>query len=267
MPSDFVEVRPGDIISSAMINDLLRRLVAAEERIEELAGSIGLPNDPVAITGFTPDDEAMVGDVMTIEGRGFIFPPVGALGVPTNTVRITSSQIDAQVLNFLFNSSTTQLSFIVPTTINIGVATDVTIHVGNSDGDAQPRPYRLLPTTAPAVPPPAISGVFPLGRPDLTNIIFTAASANRVAVIQGQNFASQPTNNVVQFIVPGSGDTIPAPGEPPLQVAVTSSAEIQVTVPPIPQVPSSGTVPLVLSVRVVGNATPATRTINARRGG
>jgi hypothetical protein len=266
MASDFVEVRPGDIISSALINDVLKRLAAAEDRIEELAGSIGQTNDPVAITGLDPDGEVMVGDTLAIVGRGFMFPPVGPLNVPTNTVRIAGGAINVQVVNFLFDSSTTRLSFIVPTAINIGAPTDVTIQVENSTGESQPRPLRLLPAAVPAAPAPTITGVFPLGRPDLTNIIFTAASGTRIAVIEGQNFAALAANNVVQCVFPSTGDTVPAPGEPPLPVSVTSATEIQVTVPPIAQVPPFGTVPLVLSVRVTGNTTPATRAVNVRRG-
>lgn len=261
MANDFVEARPGDIISSALINDLQRRLAQLEERIEELAGSVGQPTDPVAITGFVPEDEVAVGQELTILGRGFTFPPV-ASGVPTNTVRIN----DVQVTSFLFDSSTTRLSFLVPTAVNVTAPTTVTIRVSNSAGEAQPRQYRLLPAAAPAVPAPTITGVFPLGRPDLTNIIFVAATATRTAVIQGANFASQPADNIVQFVIPGTGATVPAPGEPPLAVTVVSTSEIQVTIPPIGVVPPFGTIPLVLSVRVTGNPTPATRSVNVRRG-
>ena len=261
MPNDFVEARPGDIISSALFNDLLQRLALIEERVDQLEGSVGGGTDPVAITGFEPEDEVAVGQELTILGRGFLFPPVVS-GVPTNTVRLN----DTQVTSFLFDSSTTRLSFLVPAAAGGANPTNITVRVSNGAGEAQPRQYRLLPAVPSTVPQPTITGVFPLGSPDLTNIIFVATTTTRTAVIRGTNFSTQPNENIVQFVVPATGATVPAPGEDPLPVSVISTSEIQVAVPPIAAVPPFGSIPLVLSVRVHGNSSPATRPVNARRG-
>lgn len=261
MPSDFVEARPGDIISSALFNDLLQRLALIEERVDQLEGSVGSGTDPVAITGFEPDDEVAVGQELTILGRGFLFPPVVS-GVPTNTVRLN----DTQVTSFLFDSSTTRLSFLVPAAAGGANPTNVTVRVSNGAGEAQPRPYRLLPAVPSTVPPPTISNVFPLGNQELGNTIIISTTTTRTAVIRGANFSAQPNENIVQFVVPSSGATVPAAGADPLPVTFISTSEIQVAVPFIAAVPPFGSIPIVLSVRVQGNSTPATRPVNARRG-
>ena len=156
MAGNFTDVRPGQIISSALFNSLVTTLMTRMEdlegRVSDLEAGSGGGQAPVAITGFSPPTRQKVNETLAILGRGFAFPPAmpGNPPIPTNTVIING----VQVTSFLFDSSPERLSFNIPPSLNITTATQVTIQVSNGAGESEARPYTILPPDAQTVPQP-----------------------------------------------------------------------------------------------------------------
>jgi hypothetical protein len=261
MTGEFSEVRPGQIISSALFNSLFTTLMTRmddlEGRVDDLEAGSGGGADPVAITGFSPPSQAKVNETMAILGRGFTFPP-SAGGVPTNTVIING----VQITSFLFDSTIERLSFVIPPTLNITTPTSVTVEVSNELGEAQPRTYTLLPPDPITVPQPTVTQASPLNDPSLANTVIVG----QVAVIDGTNFLTDATKLTVTFTVPpaGGGTTHVYPVPQPSITAV-SDTKLQAMVPEILEVPIFGNRTVIVSVLCQGNATPGTKTIQARR--
>jgi hypothetical protein len=261
MAGEFMEVRPGQIISSALFNSLfttlMTRMEDLEARVADLEGGTGGGADAVAITGFSPPAQAKQNEVLAILGRGFIFPPLAA-GVPTNTLMLDGVQINA----FLFDSSTERLSFVIPAALAITTPTTITIQVGNELGESQPRTYLVLPPDPITVPQPTIAQVAPKSVPALSNTVIVG----QVAVVDGTNFLTDATTMTVAFTVPA-----PAGGSPhtyPVAttgVTAVSATRFEVMVPDMSEVPAVGNRVVILSVLAQGNAVAGTKTIQARR--
>lgn len=92
-------LRPGDVISS----DLLNRIIAKLNEHETLL-TASTPGSGLAISQLVPDDPYRIGDTITILGRDFQFS-IGAARVFLNTT---------QVLNFLPTSTDSRLQFVIP---------------------------------------------------------------------------------------------------------------------------------------------------------
>jgi hypothetical protein len=253
MTNPTLNVRPGDIISSALINSILDRLAEVEGQLADLELGGTPQQSDVMISGFESPGGAEVGTPMAIIGRGFIFPPLLTNGQPSNQVRLN----DTPITSFLFDSSDTRLSFLVPTSLPISAPTIVSVTVSNALGQAGPAPYTLLPQTAPTVPTPSITVVAPADNPALTNTIFVGNSAR----ITGTNFAATAAQNSVIFVVTGN----PTPYTPSGPLVMVSANQILVPVPNIAEVPIIGGLPVFVRLTVAGNTTPAERVVSARR--
>jgi hypothetical protein len=190
---------------------------------------------------------------MTIIGQGFVFPPQLINGQPSNQVRLNDTLISA----FLFDSSDTRLSFIVPTSLPISAPTIVSVTVSNALGQAGPVPYTLLPQTTPTTPVPSITVVAPASNPALTNTIFV----NQNALITGENFGASPAQNSVVFVVSANQASYTPAGP----ITMVSPNQLSVPVPNIIEVPATGSLPVFVRLTVTGNTTLAERVVSARR--
>ena len=264
MASDLIdEVRAGQVISSAVFNSLLTKVADLESRVKDLEDKpSGGGVDDVLITGFDPPGQVRLGEPLAIIGRGFVFPAMIAgvppsPSVPANTVMIN----DTQITNFLFDSTVNRLSFIVPTSLGFAASTVVTVSVSNQKGEAQPRTYTLLPPAVTTVPPPTITSVSPASQPGVPFVVIVGQDA----VIGGTNFLADKAKDHVSFTVafPGTPSmTFPVPTDSILDASPTL---LRIHVPDVPQVLPIMELPVVLSVRVDGNSTVASRTVMARR--
>ena len=266
MADAFSEVRPGQIISSALFNSLFTTLMTRmddlEGRIKDLeTGQPGGQQDPVAISGFSPPSQAKVNETLAILGRGFIFPPAmpGNPPIPTNTVIVNG----VQITTFLFDSSPERLSFQIPASLNITASTQVTIQVSNEAGESEVRTYTILPPDANPLPQPTITGVVPQSMPMAT---FTAITG-QVALIDGTNFLTDPAKMTVTFTVPTSGGGGPhVYTVEPSQLSALTAGHFNVVVPDITEASVFDTLTVILGVKVEGNSVAGTRAIQAMRG-
>ena len=261
MTGEFSEVRPGQIISSALFNSLVTTLMTRmddlEGRVEDLEEGAGTGADPVAITGFSPTSQQKVKKDLAILGRGFIFPPTES-GLPTNTVLINGFQITA----FLSDSAVDRLSFNLPQELNITTTTNVTVEVSNELGDAKPWTYTLQPPDPVTVPQPAVTGASPLSSPSLANTV----RIGEVAVIVGSNFLTDATKLAVSFsVLLGPGLPLHVYPVPQSGITAVDDMHVQAMVPDMTEVPPTGNRSVIVSVLCEGNPTPGTKTIQARR--
>jgi hypothetical protein len=242
-------VRPGDIISSELINFVLTQLQLLDGRVGKLETG-GASGSQVVITGFDPPSQIAAGQILSVQGNNFAFPP------DQNQVTVDGTPI----LTFRPDSTSSLLRFIVPTTLTIPLdGRNVIIRVQNSQGEAAAL-YRLLPVITAPGNPPAISTATPVSGP----FIFV----NQALLITGQNFAANPLNNLIRFritVSTGVQQVYPQGGAVlNINVANSNTRQIEVTVPDIVEVPSGQSRPVTLEVGV-GAQVPAALTINIRR--
>jgi hypothetical protein len=260
-----MEVRPGQVISSAVFNSLFATLMTRmgdlEDRVADLEAGSGGGADPVAITGFSPPSQAKVNEALAILGRGFIFPPSTPgtpTPVPTNTVIVNGVQMTL----FLADSTTERLSFLIPPSLNITTPTVVTVQVSNELGESQPRTYTILPPDPITAPQPTITGVAPQSNP----LNLSTAIVGQIAVVDGTNFLTDATKMTVTFTVPP-----PVGGSPHVytvessQLSALTATRFNVMVPEITEVPALDSKVVIVGVRVEGNSLAGTRAIQAYR--
>jgi hypothetical protein len=253
-------VRPGDVISSDLINRMIALLNDHDTR---LAGSSSGSTTNV-ITGFAPDPQTgqNVGRTLTIFGD-FDFP------LDPNTVSIDGVPIAPSA--FLSGSNNTQITFIIPSSILVtGTTRPVIVRVVNSKGTAE-RTYTLKPQVA--------------GAPDptITNIVDNASQSailttNLPALITGLHFASPAVNNRVRLIFnPGPSQTA-FPSDPGGSLAIDpansvinpapASSTLMVTMPQVgpPLIPTVGP-PVIahLELTALGANNPTGRDVNIAR--
>ena len=173
-------VRPGDVISS----DLLNRIIALLNQHDTLIGSG--PSTPTnLLTGFDPPAEQNVGSNLTVFGQ-FDFP------LTTNNLSIDG--IPIAPAQFLLGSGATQIRFKIPESIVVPPSTtkSVKVRVINSKGIGELN-YQLKPKAA-GPPDPTISAAV-----DHASGILPLRSQNN-ARITGKNFASPAAQNRVRLI-------------------------------------------------------------------
>lgn len=244
MLNPFDDVRPGDVISSSLMNYILDKLSELDGRVGDLeGGSSG--GGQVAITAFNPPNQVEVGQLLTIIGSNFAYPPGG------NSVTIDNTP----VATFEPDSTSAQLRFVVPRSISAPPGgRNVTIRVSNPNGSDQ-RLYRLLPEVPVAGNPPVILDVQPLGG--------GLIQVNQPVIITGQNFAATPAENIITFqITTATGTNVYS--NPTIDPAQTNATQIVVTVPDITEIPIGNTAPVTLRVGV-GAHVPAARNITVIR--
>jgi hypothetical protein len=236
-------VQPGDIISSNLINSILSRL----QQLEDLMAQGSTPSQ-VVITGFEPSDQVPMGQVLAVNGNNFAFPPTD------NTVTVGGQP----VTNFELGSTSTRLSFIVPTTIpdvTSGGKQVVVIIATPTKGTTQAG-YKVLPALATTGNPPTI-----------TNITRTDGTPNLMigqeALIVGTNFVTGDTR--VRMLVPLGNNLFskdPSSG-PSLTLTSVTPTLIKFNVPDITEITIS---PKTVQVEVGVDSHPVvTRNVSVRR--
>jgi len=174
------QVRPGDVISS----DLLNRMIALLNQHDALIGGGG-STGPNLLTAFDPPLEQNVGSNLTVFGQ-FDFP------LTTNNLSIDGIPIPPG--QFLLGSGATQIRFKIPESIVVPPSSTkpVKVRLINSKGTGELN-YQLKPKAA-GPPNPTISGVVDLG----TSSVLLNSQQN--ARITGKNFAAPAANNKVRLI-------------------------------------------------------------------
>jgi len=235
-------VNPGDIISSNLVNYLIDAVIDLDQRLSALQAVT--PSGPIVITTFEPAIEQSIGQVLVINGSGFLFPP------EQNVVRIDSTQ----VTSFRPGSTSARLEFIVPPvipTVPVG-GRNAVVSVQNSLGGPVQRLYRLTPAVAVPGSPPTITTIV---RADGTAGPLTPGQD---AFVNGTNFSPTASQNIVglRFVVLISGvpTTFTMP-PPPVVVVNASPTQLRVTLPAMPTLILND--PTTLNVQVTVGAHPA----------
>lgn len=217
-------VRPGEIISSGLINQILDRLEALENNLP--GSENGNPTGPIIIDGFQPPLTQEVGRVLTILGSNLPFP------LDENTVTIADVPVPLSNLR-IAPSNRERIELVVP---DIGPVPsggrNAFVRIFGTNNSTQ-RLYRFLPTSG-GPPTPSISGIRPQG-----GSIGETAEMNSVIIIEGENFSSDPENNSITFTPLGfqpEAEPYPRPGSPPLEVAGSSPTEIRVLIPDMSEI-------------------------------
>jgi len=252
MPMIQDTVRPGDVISSELLNRIIALL--NEHEVKIAGGTSG--GGGQLITGFSPASQQNVNRNLTVFGN-FDFP----LG--PNALSIDGLPINS--IDFLPGSNHTQLIFRIPATIAVPAngTRQVLVRIVNTKGTDQ-RPYTLLPEVA-GPPDPTISSV----RDSATSS--TTLRSGMEAQIVGRNFASTLSQNTVELVLnPGPSQTafpltvkssstvVPAPGDSTLRVDMPTLTDAH-------GVAIGDSAPATLTVTVTGANSPAIRGISIDR--
>ena len=236
-------VRPGDVISS----DLLNRIIALLNEHDAAIGGGGTGPGNL-ITGFSPPVEQNVGRTLTVFGQ-FDFP-LGTNIVSIDGVPILPSQ-------FLLGSGSDRIHFAIPTSIAVpaGGSRSVIVRVVNSHGTGE-RAYTLRPPIA-APPDPVITGLLDHGSGTLP------LRSGQNARVTGQNFGSPATANLIRLVFnPGAGQTVIPPN-------VGESLVIDAALSVINPAPADSTIVVMMPpigpelIPVVGQQAPAAIEIRA----
>lgn len=245
----FGSVRPGDVISSDLMNYVLTKLVEIDGRVSDLEQG-GSSTGGVSIAGFDPPHQINAGQELAVFGANFDFPPTSNI-VTIDGVPITS---------FRQGNTSTVLRFIVPTTLSIPAGgKNVTIYVRNSLGHEKTALYRVLPAVQAPGDPPAITAITPL--------VGDFRFVNQPILITGQNFAVDPLENIIRFQLTLAGGTVVYPKDGQMiQIndANSNTAQIECTVPDIAEIPAGQNRQVTVSVGV-GAHVPAQLTVSIRR--
>lgn len=241
-------VRPGEVISSSLINQILDRLEALEQAVA--TGPSPQPGaGAIRIDGFDPPSEQEVGRVLAILGSNLPFPPdadtvtIGSVAVPLASLRIGPSNRE-------------RLELVVP---DLGTlpASGQNLFVRVSQGSSAAQRLYLFRPSSGGPPTPTITCVRPVGQ---TCEDPPPAAMNSVVVIEGSSFAAPPAVNTIQFTP--LGETPPAApypreGDPPVTIESASAGEIRVVVPVMDEIEvTDGARRVRVEVRVPGNEDP-----------
>jgi hypothetical protein len=244
MAIDSTLVRPGEIITSNFMNDLLASIDELRNRVTKLETD-GPTGSQVTITSFDPPTQVAIGQPLTI--RGSNFDPITA----NNQITVGGRP----VTEFRVGSTSTELRFIVPDVDSVPAeGRNVTVSVSNNQGQDE-KLYRILPRIPVVGNPPGITGVTRLAGGA------TTLRVNDVAVIAGHDFDVVPANNRVRFTVVVGGRVYPDPatGLPAIVIDPASTAtSIRVTVPDIQEITTNDETPRMVDIEVgVGAHVPA----------
>lgn len=234
-----LQVRPGDVISSDFMNQILNSINAIDQRITILENQ--LPStDQVAIDTFEPPVQVEAGQLLILHGRYFAFPPTRNI--------ITISGFAVPVENIRPDSTTSRLKFIVPKDIHVPVGgNNYTIRVVTPTKGSAQKDYRLLPALEAVGSPPNITSVTraSTGSPTLR--------VNENARITGQHFAADPNDNVITFKIEtvSPAVTYPLAGQTlTIDLEQSNTNQIVVTVPNILEIAAGESAPVTVEVGV-----------------
>ena len=250
--TSFTSVRPGDVISSDLMNFLLVKLAEMEVRINDLEQG-GSTSGDMTITGFDPPNQVSAGQELGILGTNLPWPPDAAGNIVT---------IDGAPITVFRQSSTpTALRFIVPANLSIPAGgKSVTIFVHDSQGRERTVLYRVLPPVVVIGNPPTITNVAPVSG-DFRFV-------QQFVLITGTNFAANPQDNIIRFRVTsqtGAEIVYPFPGATiEINAANTNTTQIECRVPDIAEIPAGQSRQVTVEVGV-GAHVPAQMTVSIRR--
>jgi hypothetical protein len=246
--NDFV--RPGDVISS----DLMNRIIAKLNALDAAAGGGGSgPLPPTTIiTGFNPPSEQDVGKPLVV---------FGTFDFPLDPNIVTVDGVPVAPVKFLIGSNANQLVFNIPESIVVPPATtkSVIVRVTNSNGTGE-RVYSLRPMVA-GPPAPTVSAAVDVG----TNSVPVRSQSN--ARITGKNFGAPASANKVRLIFnPGT------PGEKAFPTAAGTSLPIDDALSSIQPAPADSTLIVMMpalsatEIPIVGQQAPAALEVTAPGG-
>lgn len=247
------EVKPGDVISSDLFRGLLLKLEELDSRVSSLESGDSNTSGAVRLLGFIPVVQQRVGQLLEIEGVNFVTP-----------LSANNLTIDGQPVNvFEPGSTTVLLRVIIPSAVSVPEGGDnVPIRVSNANGSHQLL-YHVLPEIDVPGDPPSF---------DSEDVVNDNGSAQPLVVnefcrINGENFASDPSDNVITFTVTTPAGTVvyPQAGET-LEIDTSESDEslIRVQVPDITEVAVGATLDVTLQV-VVGAHPPESANVTVIR--
>jgi hypothetical protein len=250
MTTSVSDVKPGELISSDLMNYVLGKLIEFDGRISTLEAG-GTKGSVVTINSFDPPNQVAAGQVLSVFGTNFAFPP------SNNAVTLD----DVSVTAFRPDSTGSLLKFVVPTSLNIPTGgKNVKITVTNTQGTTNVL-YRILPAVPVTGPDPVITNVADASNNPFIRIGFPVR-------ITGQNFAADPTQDIITFQITTASGTVvyPKPGQTLVIDKTNSNAtQIVVTVPDIAEIQQSN-VPTPVTLQVgVGAHVPAATNISIIR--
>lgn len=196
-------VRPGEVISSSLINQILDRLQA----LEQGTGSppTGPGSGPIVIDRFEPAVEVPVGRPLSIFGSNLPFPVVdGSVVIGSTPVRATE---------VLPSSTRSRIDLVVPDLGGLP-ATGESLFVRLQQGSASAQRLLLFLPRVDASPPPTITNIqgVPANPGDPPPGVVQIGGQVQVL---GQGFATPASANAISLRVLGvtGAQTYPRPGE------------------------------------------------------
>jgi hypothetical protein len=142
-------VRPGDVISSSLVNLLLENVEKLSDRVTALERGGPATGAVPLLTGRIPVADAAVGTQMTVSGVNFLVP------AQQNTVTLGG----ASITQFFASSTDTELIFMLPNALpGVVLPAFLPLQVHNRNGDSNALTVRVVP-----------AGVIPQGTSSITN--------------------------------------------------------------------------------------------------
>lgn len=256
-------VRPGELITAELINQILAELESLETRVTALEGGSTNPTTPrVEITGFSGPSPLRVGDPLVMNGRNF--------QQPTSLNEVTMGGVRIQ--RFGLDSSDTRLTFDVPNISGLSPeGSPVPVVITNANGTDSDqivvRPARIVPQgrleVIYSVPP-----VMPDAEPNITSsrtYDFTF-NINPIVTMPGNQ---EVTYTVTPTITGAAGWTAALEGSNQITIAPGSRRDVRVRVTlPINQAAgTAGTLRVAVAENTSGTlVTPGNAQIEMRVG-
>jgi hypothetical protein len=192
------QVRPGELITAELINQILAELESLQVRVTKLEAGVVNPipvSTPVDITDLLPHGPLHVGDELTIVGKNFLSP------AENNTVSVAGVQINPSL--FKFSSDNAHLIFDIPPVPGLAsISQPVLVQVSNKNG-SDSASLTLLP----AFHPPtgrlevayAVAPVMPDMPPEARNI---QANNSYLFVYSITAFVAADATDVIYQVTP-----------------------------------------------------------------
>lgn len=231
------KVRPGEIISSDLMNFILEKLEELEDKVNGLGGL-----DRVRIEQITPLAGSPVDGFIRIEGANFLHPP------GDNIVRIAGRLVE----EFASPSTSGILTCRVPDTIDISnpEGEEVVVHVENAEYGATEATYTLFPESS--QPSISIDSV-------LTESGSSTLNMGEPAIVTGSNFSSNADLNLIQLEWIGpAGSTSAEAAEKEVISTTPGAMQISFIVPRIVGFPSGQVRPVNITLTFGDRSAQAT---------
>ena len=213
------KVRPGEIISSDLMNFILNKLEEIEDKVDGLGQFNQIRIDQIKPLGGSPVDGFIL-----IEGANFLHPP------GNNIVRIAGEL----VVEYASPSTSGIMTCRVPSTIQITdeEGEEIVVHVENSEFGATEATYTLFPESS--QPELVIDTV-------LTEAGSSTLNVGQPAIITGDNFSSTANLNEIQFewVISAGNSVTYEVTEKEVISTTPGNMQIRITVPNIVELPGT----------------------------